>query len=149
MIQRLGRSGSRKNSRHNILEGSRGTLVQVQASIVPSRRGHVPMRDTFTLRCPRFHCPLLSRSICLSLSLAPSYRPVFISDSSWVGVGTDCVSTLTVCRSTSINPVPCYLNHETRSRSSFTCLLDFMAFLFLSFFLSSLFSPYLRLWFIV
>ena len=68
VIQRLGRSGSRKNSRHNILEGSRGTLVQVQASIVPSRRGHVPMRDTFTLRCPRFHCPLLSLYLSLSLS---------------------------------------------------------------------------------
>lgn len=83
VIQRLGRSGnrSRKNSRHNILEGSRESK---SASIVPSRRGHTGTaratclcvtRLRFAARVP-LPLPLpLSLSLYLALALAPRIGP--------------------------------------------------------------------------
>lgn len=69
---------------------------------MPSRRGHIGTARATCLCVTRLRFAARLPPLARSLSRPPVSARIHL-DSSRLGVDTDCVSTLTVCRSTSVN----------------------------------------------
>lgn len=69
---------------------------------MPSRRGHIATARATCLCVTRLRFAARLPPLARSLSRPPVSARIHL-DSSRLGVDTDCVSTLTVCRSTSVN----------------------------------------------